>query len=106
MNKLIIDTLEVLGVPVSFQKYSGNASTYITFFNYLENVESYANNEETSIVYYIQVDVWSKDDYEILIKNVLELLKLAGFKRTYVSEMYEDDTEIYHKIIRITKIKK
>ena len=105
MNKLIIDTLKNLGVPVVFQKYSGIETTYITFFNYLENAEGYADNEETSIGYYIQVDVWSKSDYSTLVVSVLEALKLAGFRRTYVTEFYENDTKIYHKLIRVTKNK-
>lgn len=112
MNKQIIDALKNLGIPVSFQKYSGTKQpdgtikmldTYITFFNYLENLEDYANNEATSESYYIQIDVWSKGDYETLIKSVLENLKIAGFRRTYVTETYENDTKLYHKIIRVTK---
>lgn len=103
MNKLIIDTLKSLGVPVSFQVYSGTATTYITFFNYSENVESYADNKETSISNYIQVNVFSKGDYTDLVNSVLEALKQAEFRRTYVTEMYESDTKFYHKVIRITK---
>lgn len=103
MNKLIIDTLKSLGVPVSFQVYSGAETTYITFFNYLENVESYADNKETSISNYIQVNVFSKGDYTALVNSVLDALKQAGFRRTYVTELYENDTKLYHKIIRITK---
>lgn len=104
MNKSIIDLLSPLGVPVSLQTYSGAATTYITFFNYLENVESYANNEETSLGHYIQVDVWSKGNYSALVKGVLEALKQAEFRRTYVTELYENDTKIFHKVIRVFKL--
>ena len=103
MNKLIIDTLKSLGVPVSFQVYSGTATTYITFSKYLENVESYADNKETSISNYIQVNVFSTGDYTALVNSVLDALKTAGFRRTYVTEIYENDTKLYHKVIRITK---
>ena len=103
MNKLIIDTLKVLGVPVTFQTYSGTATTYITFFNYLENIESYADNKETSKGNYIQIDIWSKGDYTTLVDSVLEALKQAEFQRTYVTELYENDTKLYHKVIRVFK---
>ena len=103
MNKQIIDTLKNLGVPVSFQTYSGTETTYVTFFTYLENVESYADNKETSIGNYTQVDVWSKGDYTTLVSSVLEALKQAEFRRTYITELYENDTKLYHKVIRITK---
>ena len=103
MNKQIIDALKNLGVPVSFQKYEGNLTTYITFSKYLESIESYADNKETSIGNYIQVNVFSKGDYTTLVNSVLDALKTAEFRRTYVTEMYESDTKLYHKIIRITK---
>jgi len=103
MNKLIIDTLKNLGVSVTFQTYSGTDATYITFFNYLESIESYADNKETSTGNYIQIDVWSKGDYTSLVNNVLEALKQAEFQRTYVTELYESDTKLYHKVIRVFK---
>lgn len=105
MNKLIIETLSHLGVPVSFQSYAGDETTYITFSNYLENVESYADNKETTIGYYIQVNVWSKGNYSTLVNNVLEALKQAEFRRTYVTEIYEEDTKIFHKVLRVFKFK-
>jgi len=103
MNKQIIDALKNLGVSVTFQTYSGSETTYITFFNYLENGEGYADNKETSTGHYIQVDIWSKGDYTTLVESALEALKQAEFQRTYVTEMYEKDTEIYHKVIRVSK---
>ena len=103
MNKQIIDALKNLSVPVSFQTYSGTATTYITFSKYLENVESYADNKETSISNYIQVNVFSKGDYTTLVDSALDALKTVGFRRTYVTELYENDTKLYHKVIRITK---
>ena len=105
MNKLIKDTLEILGYPVSFQTYSGTETTYITFFNMLEGLGNFEDDEASTEDYYIQVDVQSKGDYALLVENVLEALKNAEFKRKYVTEFYENDTKIYHKVIRVTKSK-
>ena len=105
MNSLVINALKNLNVPVRFQTYSGTETTYITFFNYLENGTSYADNKETSTGYYIQVDVWSLGDYTALVKSVLEALEIAEFRRTYATDLYEKDTKIFHKIIRITKFR-
>ena len=104
MSKSIIDALSPLGVPVSLQTYSGAATTYITYFHYIEKAESYANNEETSTGDYIQVNVWSKGNYSVLVKSVTEALKQEGFRRTYATELYEDDTKLFHKIIRVFKL--
>lgn len=100
INSLIIEALKPLKVPVSFQKYNGKESTYITFFNYLEHGEQYADNEEKATGYYIQIDVWSKNDYTELVENVRNAMKAAGFIRTSAADLFESDIKIYHKAMR------
>ena len=97
INKLIIDTLKPLKIPVSFQKHNGKAQTYITFHEYLESGEEYEDDEETLTAHYIQVDVWSKADYTDIVKTIKELLLKAGLKRLNEIDLYEEDTKIYHK---------
>lgn len=97
INKLIIDTLKPLKIPVSFQKHNGKAQTYITFHEYLESGEEYEDDEEILTSHYIQVDVWSKEDYADLIEQVKRYLINAGFKRLNEIDLYEEDTKIYHK---------
>ncbi|MFR1708874.1 MAG: hypothetical protein ACLSV2_08235 [Clostridium sp.] len=97
INKLIIDTLKPLNIPVSFQRYSGKADTYITFHEYFTSGEEYEDDEEALTAHYIQVDVWSKVDYTDLVKSIKELMLKAGFKRLNEADLYEEDTKIYHK---------
>jgi hypothetical protein len=105
MNKLIMDTLKSLNIPVSFQKYTGSATQYITFFLYGEQGEAWADNLEKETGYYVQVDVWSKSDYTSLVASVTSAMTSAGFKRTYAADMYEQDTQVYHKAIRFNYFK-
>jgi hypothetical protein len=100
INNKVIEALKSLNVPVSFQKYNGKQSTYITFFNYLEQGEQYADNEEKATGYYIQIDLWSKNDYTELVKSVKNAMKAAGFIRTSAADLFESDTKIYHKAMR------
>lgn len=100
INKLVIDTLKPLGIPVGFQKYSGKANTYITFHEYLASGEEFEEDQESFTGHYIQVDVWSKADYGILVKNIKVRLLEAGFKRMDEADFYEEDTGIYHKGMR------
>lgn len=100
INNLILETLKPLNVSVSFQKHDGKESTYITFFEYLEQGRLYADNEEKVTGFYIQVDVWSKNDYTDLVERVKEAMKAAGFMKTYAADLFESDTRIYHKVIR------
>jgi hypothetical protein len=100
INKLIMETLSSVGIPVSFQKYSGNATTYITFLEYLQQSESFADNEETCRGHYVQVDLWSKEDYSLLIGKIISPMLQAGFRKTTQAEIYENDTQTYHKVLR------
>lgn len=100
INKLVVEALKPLKVSVSFQKYKGKENTYITFFNYLEQGEQYADNEEKATGFYIQVDVWSKNDYTELVEKVKNAMRAAGFMRTSAADLFEDDIKVYHKAMR------
>lgn len=101
MNKLIKDTLSPLGIPVSLQCYNGSETTYITFFSYLDKGELYADDEEIATGNYIQIDVFSKENYTNIVKKVKKLMKDAGFiKKASGPELYETDTKLYHKPLR------
>lgn len=97
INKLIIDTLKTLKIPVVFQRYTGKSDIYITFHEYLASGEEYEDDEETLTAHYIQVDVWSKKDYTDIVKSIKQLLLKAGLKRLNEMDLYEEDTKIYHK---------
>ncbi len=97
INKLIIDTLRPLSIPVAFQKYSGKAETYITFHEYLASSEEFEDDEEALTAHYVQIDLWSKVDYTELVELVRNALLAAGFKRLNEMDLYEEDTKIYHK---------
>jgi len=104
INKLIKDTITPLSVPVSFQVYSGTASTYITYFSYNEQGEEYAENQEIATGFYVQVDIWSKSDYLTLADQVKSVMTAAGFKRTSAQDLYESDTKIFHKAMRFSYV--
>ncbi|GIW49016.1 MAG: hypothetical protein KatS3mg079_492 [Caloramator sp.] len=97
IRSIIVEALKPLNVPVTFQKYSGKAETYITFHEYFETGEEYEDDEETLTAHYVQIDIWSKNDYEELVKKVKEKLTKIGFKRINEVDLYEEDTKIYHK---------
>jgi hypothetical protein len=94
-----------LGVPINFQQYTGKASTYITFFNYLEQGEQFSDDVETGIGYYIQIDIWSKDDYTDIVNSVCTAMQNSGFMRISGADLYESDTGYYHKALRYFYLK-
>lgn len=100
LNSLIISSLQSTRVPVAFQHYPGNEDTYITFFEFAQNGALYGDDQELKSDHAIQVDIWSKSDYTYLTKQVKDILKNIGFTKSYETELYETDTEIYHKVLR------
>lgn len=102
INSLVVSALASLNVPVVSEKYSGTEKTYITFFIYNRQGEAWADNTEIATGHYIQVDVWSNANCEVLADQVEDLMKSAGFPRTFRRGAYELDTFIYHETIRFS----
>ncbi|ABS32781.1 hypothetical protein ACP49_16200 [Clostridium botulinum] len=100
INKFVIDALKPIDIPVAFETYIGSESTYITFSEYLEQGESYFDDEEQATGHYVQVNVFSKGNYSKIVSKVKELLKEVGFIRKTEHGLYEPDTQIYHRVLR------
>jgi len=106
MNKLIMDTLRPIGVPVSFANYNQTADTYIVFLEYNQTSAYNADNQEQYTKHFFQVDVFSSGDYINLVKDVKRRMKQAGFGRMFESETYDTDMKKYRKILRFSYISK
>jgi hypothetical protein len=102
LNKLIIDTLSHIGIPVTFQVYEGEEDTFITFFEYNQLPALNADDEEQNSKHFIQVDIWSNQDYTNIVNQVKNSLLQNGFKRTSEAELYETETGTFHKAIRFS----
>lgn len=106
MNKLIMDTLRPLGVPVSFMNYNNTASTYIVFLEYHQ--ASFFNGDDTEqyTKHFYQVDIFSSGNYLQLVKDVKKAMKEAGFGRMFESETYDDEMRKFRKILRFSYVSK
>lgn len=100
---VVMSTLKPLGIPTFPITKKGDHETYITFFLYDESAAFIADDKEQKTAYYVQVDVWTKDAlvFTELYEKVRQTLIGAGFGKRGVSpDLYEDDTQIYHKGLR------
>lgn len=100
LNQLIEETLDPLGVPVEFARYSNAGDTYIVFIEYNQASRMNADDAEIITKHFFQVDVFSTGNYLQLVKDVKKLMKQAGFGRMFESETYDDDMKMYRKILR------
>lgn len=110
MNKYILDTLKDIDAPVAFEQYIGEEPQYVRFF-YLPQGQFDSDDDEQYTVHYVQVDIFSpgilpgKPSLKELTSEVKERMKQAGFKKNYENDRFEDDTKLYHKVLRFYIIK-
>ena len=100
INKIVLEALKPLNVPVELQVYEGKEETYITFSEYLEQGENFSDDLEEITGHYIQVDLWSKGNLESLKEEVVSLLTKNNFIKQSITNLYEPDTKIFHKCLR------
>lgn len=100
MNSLIISTLKPTNVPVNFQVYTGDETTFITFFELNQMSAMQGEDIEIKTQHSFQVDVWSEGNYATLVKQVRDLMIDAGFRRITEHEFYEQETRTFHKVFR------
>ena len=103
VNARVMEALSDLGIPIRFQHYSGQEKPYLTFFNYLESGELYADDDEMITGYYTQLDLWSEGDYAELVEQIHTRMTGAGFLRRSFSDLYEQNTNLHHKVMRYYK---
>lgn len=93
-------------IPVSFMRYEGKKTTYITYMETNKNNSFGADDELQGYVDYYDVDIFSKKNYLEVIKQVKKIMKQNGW--TWQPSMdsqdqYEDDTGYYHKTLCFAK---
>lgn len=100
---------EVCGdIPVREGWYNEDINgTHVTFFLIMDEDGEYANDDNYSEEYYIQVDIWSKSSKEsrALKKSVKKHLKNLEFCYEDGADLFENDTKIFHKALRFNYTK-
>ena len=100
------DAITVSGtsVPVAHLRYRGKETTFATWTITGEDPALSADDEALYSVVTVDVDVFSKGNYMATVGKIKQLMKQHDWVWTGDSpEMYEDDTELYHKTISFEK---
>ena len=105
--KLILgENLIVKGteIPVAHLKYKGSSKTYVTWTITGEDPALTANDEDLCSICSVDVDVFSDGNYLDIIKEIKRIMKNNDWVWVEDSEeMYEEDTELYHKTCSFEK---
>jgi hypothetical protein len=100
INKLIIDSLKPLNIPVSLLKYTGSSDEYIVFQEYLQQSEGFSEDDEELTGHYIQLNLFTKGDNTSLVQQTKELLNNSGFKRQNEYDLFDNETGFYNHVFR------
>ncbi len=91
-------------IPVAHLKYKGNSKTYITWTILVNSPLLCANDTDLYSVFQVDIDIYSDGNYldiENYIKNLMKTNEFVWIEDS--SEMFEDDTELYHKTCTFEK---
>ncbi len=103
LNNIFKDfTVSGKAIPVSFLRYTGDKTTYITYMESDKDNSFSGDDELLGYVSYYDFDIYSKGNYLEIIEKVKEVLTDNGW--TYQpsrdsGDLYEDDTGYYHKTL-------
>ncbi|MDP4144159.1 MAG: hypothetical protein Q8936_06685 [Bacillota bacterium] len=99
-------TLEAALTPHNVQSFYGwydsNINdTHVTFLQLNDTDTDFEDDEAGSKEYFIQVDIWSRENVEDLKEVIKESMKTIE-NCTYAQgqDFYETDTKIFHKALR------
>ena len=95
-------------IPVSFIRYTGKETTYITYQEIQDDTSYSADDDLQAYVTYYDFDIYSKGNYLNIIESVKEILKANDWRyqpSMTSQDLYEDDTGYYHKTLCFAKIK-
>lgn len=91
-------------VPVEHLLYKGKSKTFVTWAITNEVPSASADDEILYSVVQVDIDVFSDGNYLDIIKEVKKIMKNNNWLWSEdSSEMYEEDTELYHKTISFEK---
>lgn len=93
-------------IPVSFMKYYGKKTTYITYMYYDSNNSFSGDDELLGWVDYYDFDIYSKGNYLNIIESVKSVMKQNGFMyqpSRSSQDMFEDDTGYFHRTLSFAK---
>ena len=105
--KLILGESLIIGddqIPVAHLRYKGNSKKYVTWTITGEEPALSANDEDLCSLVSVDVDIFSDGNYLDIEKQIKKIMKNNDWVWVEDSEeMYEEDTNLYHKTISFEK---
>jgi hypothetical protein len=102
IKTLVLTTLSTITPSVTFLKYDGEDACYITFFEYLNQGEGWAEDNEDQTGHYIQCDIWYTEDIGTLAEDMMNLFVAKDFTKKEIRDIgFDNETKRYHSIVSV-----
>lgn len=91
-----------VSIPVSFLRYDGKSTTYVTYQQTDSNDPFSGDDELLNYVDFYDFDIFSKGNYLPIIEAIKTILTDNGFRWQPMrssGDLYEDETGLYHKTL-------
>lgn len=103
--KSVLSDIEIISLLPDKKVYflhamNPNKTMYVEYEIFDENGEAWSEGIEIATNYYVQVDIFSTGDYTIVENKIKEKMINAGFERSMCADLWEQDTQLYHKAMR------
>ena len=113
MNELIESifadfTVDGVQIPVAFMFYEGHGEPYVVYMQQDADNSLSGDDELIGYVDYYDFDVYAKENYFNIVESLKNILKANGFVwqvSRSSQDMYETDTEYYHKTLNFAYLK-
>ena len=95
-------TVNTVKIPVSFLRYDGKETTYITYQQTDSNDPFSGDDELQNYVDFYDFDIYSEGNYLPIVEAVKTLLTDNGFRwqpTRSSGDLYEDETKLFHKTL-------
>ena len=95
-------------IPVSFLRYDGKETTYITYQEMTVDEVFSADDEIVNYSDCYDFDIYSKGNYFSIVEAVKEIMKANDWvynPQNDSSDLYEDETGFYHKTLNFIHIR-
>ncbi|MBA4544373.1 DUF3168 domain-containing protein [Thermoactinomyces daqus] len=111
LKPLVVSALEsnqalisLLGGPRIYFMVAPDAEEFprITYYELNNTDEDYADDDPISSTISFQISIWTKDPAQIspIALEVDQSMGNAGFYRTFTTDLFEEDTRVFHKPMR------
>lgn len=102
IDNALTNALEPLEIQSFYGWYEEDINdTYVTFIQLNNNETDFADEEAESVLYYVQVDIWSRENAEELKKTIkLAMKTIKNCTYEQCQDFYEYDIKIFHKALR------